>query len=153
MPSINKIRYEGIEYDILGEELADLEEDTNQLKEDIDNLDKYDDVTNIIKITSTSTTLGDIATILNSVNTVGDHVFFDMSALGVMMYLCTIYIDTSEGVYKVFDLVSGRYAEGSYDASALLTMATAQANGINAERYLTDLFSQPAGTIILPFDS
>lgn len=38
MPSINKISYEGIEYDILGEELADLEADTTALKEDFDDL-------------------------------------------------------------------------------------------------------------------
>ena len=30
-------------------------------------------------------------------------------------------------------------------------VATAQANGLNTEQYLTQLFSQPAGTIILPF--
>lgn len=38
-------------------------------------------------------------------------------------------------------------------ASAVLysIVATAQANGIDTERYLTDLFSHPAGTIILPF--
>ena len=134
------------------EQIATNTQDITQLKEDIDNLDKYDDVTNIIKITSTSTTLGDIATILNSVNTVGDHVFFDMSALGVMMYLCTIYIDTSEGVYKVFDLVSGRYAEGSYDASALLTMATAQANGLAVQSqidYLQEEIDELGGKSVL----
>ena len=26
-----------------------------------------------------------------------------------------------------------------------------QANGLNTEQYLTELFSQPAGTILLPF--
>ena len=30
-------------------------------------------------------------------------------------------------------------------------VATAQANGLNTEQYLTELFSQPAGTIIMPF--
>ena len=90
----------------------------------------YDDIVNIIKIDDVSTTLGDVATTLNSVNTAGDHIFFDMSSLGVMMYLCTIFIDTTNNQYKVFDLVSGRYAEGVYDASMLLTMATAQANGL-----------------------
>ena len=38
MPSINKIRYGGIDYDILGEELADLEEETTALKEDYANI-------------------------------------------------------------------------------------------------------------------
>lgn len=41
----------------------------------------------------------------------------------------------------------------SWTAILYSILATAQANGIDAERYLTDLFSQPAGTIILPFDS
>ncbi len=31
--------------------------------------------------------------------------------------------------------------------------ATAQANGLNTEQYLTELFSQPAGTILLPFNT
>ena len=99
----------------------------------------YDDTCRIIKIDSTSTTLGDVATTLNAVNTAGDHVFFDMSALGVMMYLCTIFIDTANNVYKVFDLVSGRYAEGTYDATMLLTMATAQANGLAVQSQIDHL--------------
>lgn len=41
----------------------------------------------------------------------------------------------------------------SWTAILYSILATAQANGIDAERCLTDLFSQPAGTIILPFDS
>ena len=38
-------------------------------------------------------------------------------------------------------------------ASAVLysIAATAQANGIDTEQYLTELFSHPAGTILLPF--
>ena len=32
-------------------------------------------------------------------------------------------------------------------------VATAQANGLDIEQYLTELFSQPAGTIILPFNT
>ena len=109
---------------------AQIDTNTADISEIKAALTKYDDIARIIKITSTTTTLGDIATILGQVNTVGDHIFFDMSALGVMMYLCTIYIDTANNVYKVFDLVSGRYAEGTYDATILLTMATAQANGL-----------------------
>lgn len=124
-------------------------DEITELKQD---LEKYDDLCRIIKITDTSTTLGDIATTLNSVNTIGDHVFFDMSALGVMMYLCTIYIDTSEGVYKVFDLVSGRYAEGSYSSTMLLTMATAQANGLAVQSqidYLQDEIDELGGKSVL----
>lgn len=116
----------------VGDEITNLKAD----------LSKYDDLCRIIKITSVGTTLGDIATILNTVNAAGDHVFFDMSALGVMMYLCTIYIDTTEGVYKVFDLVSGRYAEGSYSSTMLLTMATAQANGLAVQSQIDMLQSE-----------
>lgn len=110
---------------------ADFEEVT--VAGELEEILKYDDLAKIIKITNVSTTLGDINTILNGaggVNPSGDHVFFDLSSLGVMMYLCTIFLDTANGVYKVFDLVSGRYAEGTYNASMLLTMATAQANGL-----------------------
>ena len=102
-------------------------------------INEYDDICKIISISDTTTTLGDVASILSSVNSDGDHVFFDMHALGVMMYLCTIFIDTSENVYKVFDLVSGRYAEGAYDASMLLTMATAQANGLAVQSQIDRL--------------
>ena len=31
-------------------------------------------------------------------------------------------------------------------------VAAAQANGLDTEQYLTDLFSQPAETLLLPFD-
>ena len=96
----------------------------------MDNIFKYNDICRIVKIANTGTTLGDIASQLNTINAIGDHVFFDLSQLGVMMYLCTIYIDTANNVYKVFDLVSGRYAEGTYSSTMLLTMATAQANGL-----------------------
>ncbi len=34
-----------------------------------------------------------------------------------------------------------------------LIIANAQANGIDTEQYLTELFSQPAGTISLPFNT
>lgn len=41
---------------------------------------------------------------------------------------------------------------GVLNAALYSIVATAQANGLDAERYLTDLFSQPAGTLLLPFD-
>jgi pyruvate/2-oxoglutarate dehydrogenase complex dihydrolipoamide acyltransferase (E2) component len=122
---------------------------------DIAEILKYDDLAKIIKITNVSTTLGDINTILNGaggVNPSGDHVFFDLSSLGVMMYLCTIFLDTANGVYKVFDLVSGRYAEGTYNASMLLTMATAQANGLAVQSqidYLQGEIDELGGKSIL----
>ena len=43
-------------------------------------------------------------------------------------------------------------ANGAKNSAALYSMiATAQANGLDAEQYLTNLFSQPAGTISLPW--
>ncbi len=45
-------------------------------------------------------------------------------------------------------------ANGANCSAALyLIVATAQANGLDAERYLTELFSKPAGSILLPFDT
>nr|WP_028520101.1 IS66 family transposase [Ruminococcus flavefaciens] len=45
-------------------------------------------------------------------------------------------------------------ANGAKCSAALYSIAaTAQANGLDAERYLTVLFSQPAGTILLPFNT
>ncbi len=45
-------------------------------------------------------------------------------------------------------------ANGAKCSAALYSiLATAQGNGLDTEQYLTDLFSQPAGTIILPLDT
>ena len=45
-------------------------------------------------------------------------------------------------------------ANGAKCSAALYSIvATAQANGLDAERFLTELFSRPAGTILLPFDT
>ena len=45
-------------------------------------------------------------------------------------------------------------ANGAKCSAALYSIvATAQANGMDAEQYLTELFSYPAGTIILPFNT
>ena len=43
-------------------------------------------------------------------------------------------------------------ANGAKASAALYSIvATAQANGLNTEQYLTELFTQPTGTILLPF--
>ena len=43
-------------------------------------------------------------------------------------------------------------ANGAKSSAALYSLiSTAQANGLDAEKYLTELFSKPAGTIILPW--
>ena len=43
-------------------------------------------------------------------------------------------------------------AHGATCSAALYSIvATAQANGLDTEKYLTELFSQPAGTVIMPW--
>ena len=45
-------------------------------------------------------------------------------------------------------------ANGAKASATLYSIiATAQANGLDVEKYLTELFSQPAGTILLPWDT
>ena len=88
-----------------------------QFKEDTD-LDKYDGLLNVINITSATTTMGDIVTQLASVNTNGDHVVFDVSALNAGMYLCTIYLGS--GYYRICDLVTGFEGTGFFSNSDLL---------------------------------
>ena len=76
---------------------------------------------------------------LNNINTAGDHVFFDVAALGAKMYLCTISIDTTANTYTIFDLVLGRTASGDYSADKLLTMAIAQATTIATQKQIDHL--------------
>jgi hypothetical protein len=43
-------------------------------------------------------------------------------------------------------------ANGARNSAALYSIiSTAQANGLDTEKYLTELFSRPAGTILLPW--
>ena len=81
-------------------------------------IDKYDDLLRVIKITNANTTMGDVQTTLDAVNTVGDHVVFDVSALDAGMYLCTIYIN--QGYYRIADLVTGFEGTGFFSTSDLL---------------------------------
>ena len=98
-----------------------------------------DNFTQAIKITSQNTTLGDISTQLNTINTNGEHVFFDVSALGASMYLCTIYINTTDNIFRIFDMVTNRISEGTYDATKLLSMAIANASGIATQSQIDHL--------------
>jgi len=100
------------------------------------------DFISIIKITDTAITLGDVNSILNGtggINPRGLHIMFDVGALGASMYLCTIYLDTTTNVYKIFDLVLGRVAEGTYDATKLLTMCIANADVIATQHQIDAL--------------
>lgn len=96
----------------------------------------------IVIISDASTTLGTIATQLNTINTNGEHVFFDVSALGASMYLCTIFIDTNENVYKIFDLVNQKLTQGTYDSTKLLTMAIANSDTIAGQTQIDSLQKQ-----------
>lgn len=90
-------------------------------------------------ITAPSTTLGDIKTILDTINAQGKHVFFDVSALGAGMYICTIEIDADNGIYGIMDSVRRRITEGTYDASKLLTIAIANADTIASQSQIDHL--------------
>ena len=52
------------------------------------------------------------------------------------------------------ELAFSNTANGAKASAVLYSIAaTAQANGVDTEQYLTELFSQPAGTIILPLNT
>ena len=95
-----------------------------------------------LKITNQGTTLGDIASQLNTINAAGEHVLFDVSALGASMYLCTIFIDTTNNVYRIFDMVVNRVSEGVYNSTTLLTMAIANADEIATQKQIDSLQTQ-----------
>lgn len=94
---------------------------------------KYDDLLNVIRITSANTTMGDIVTILGSVNSKGDHVVFDVAALDAGMYLCTIYIGS--GYYRIADLVTGFEGTGFFDANDKLADIIASGSQSTGNHY------------------
>ena len=72
----------------------------------------------VLKITDSTTTMGDISATLAEVNSNGEHVIFDVAALNAGMYLCTIYIGS--GYYRIADQVTGFVGTGFFSASDLL---------------------------------
>lgn len=94
---------------------AKLADDVSALKSAVN---KYDDLLYVIKITDPTTTMGDVSARLAEVNTAGDHVVFDVAALGAGMYLATIYIN--QGYYRIADLVTGFEGTGFYTSTDLL---------------------------------
>ena len=104
----------------------------------------YDDNTCVIVITDSTTTLGDVQTMLDSVNSKGDHVWLDVGALGANAFLCTIYIDQIDGVgtYKVTDLVKFRTHGGAYSATLLLTEVLAEAHDVATRAEIDSLQAQ-----------
>lgn len=93
--------------------------DYKGLKEFKEKLYKYDDLQRIVKITDANTTMGEVSALLNTVNTAGDHVLIDVSALNAGMYLCTIYINSD--YYRIYDLVTGYEGTGFWSDSTKLT--------------------------------
>ena len=91
----------------------------NHMEDGIGAVNKYDDTLNVIKITDPATTMGDIVNTLNQVNTIGNHVVFDVAALNAGMYLCTIYIGA--GYYRIADLVTGFEGTGFFANSDVLS--------------------------------
>ena len=106
--------------------------------------DKHDGLMNVIKITDPTTTMGDVQTILDEVNTNGENVVFDVSALGANAYNCMIFINQTDGVgnYKVNDLVKFRTYGGSYDASLLLSTVLAEAYDVATRAEIDSLQEQ-----------
>lgn len=92
-----------------------LADDITDLKSAVN---KYDDLLYVIKITDPTITMGDVSAQLTEVNTAGDHVVFDVAALGAGMYLATIYIN--HGYYRIADLVKGFEGTGFYTSTDLL---------------------------------
>lgn len=88
-------------------------------------------------------------------------------ALNEKEYLCTflqdgnVPIDNNRAENAIRPFTVGRKnwlfsntAKGARCSAVLYSIiSTAQANGMDVEKYLTELFSQPAGTILLPWNN
>ena len=74
----------------------------------------------VYPLTDTSVTMGQMETILNGVNSAGDHVIFDTASLRTSMYACTIYLDQDNKFYRIADMVTGFEKTGFYKSTDLL---------------------------------
>lgn len=102
-----------------------------------------DDLIRAIKITDSNTTMAQIRDLLGQINVIGHHVMFDVSALNVGSYLCTIFIDGDK--VKIHDVVTASVMQAQYDGTKKLTaLLTDLADIVTAE--LTQL---PDGTYSL----
>lgn len=84
----------------------------------------------IVKLTDADATLAELAEMLAEINADGEHVFFDVAALGYPLYLCTIAVSYSGAAptdYRLSDLVTGRVSAGAYAASKTLAEILAAA--------------------------
>ena len=90
----------------------------DSLAETLEDYTKYDDILRVVKITDATTTMSDMVTFLNTINSVGDHVVFDVAGLNAGMYLCTIYL--GNGYYRIADMVTGFEGTGFFSSTDLL---------------------------------
>ena len=102
-----------------------------------------DDLIRTIKITDPLTTVADVNSTLSSINVIGHHVFFDVSALNAGAYLCSVYL-TNE-VMRVFDLVTQTSVSLPYDGTMLLTTLLGRLSNVATEELLR-LFPAPMTT-------
>lgn len=91
----------------------------NELVQDYANINQ-DDLIRTLNITSTIMTLSDMNDELNAINNIGHHVLFDVSALNADMYLCSIFIDVTNDLVRISDIVSGKKYVGSYETTKTL---------------------------------
>lgn len=82
----------------------------------------------VIKVTDNTTTLADIASLLQEINTLGDYVMFDVSSITHAMYLTTIFINGN--YYRIYDSVTGRTASGTSTTSLSETLVSVIEGGI-----------------------
>lgn len=82
-----------------------------------------------LALTDGTETMAAIKTRIDTINTAGKHVFFDTSAIPVTnpLYLCTIYIDTDEGIVRLQDQVTGKQYIGAYVATQTIAQVLAKA--------------------------
>ena len=94
----------------------------------------------IVRITDDQMTFGDVKAILDQINDLGQHVLFDVSALGTGAYLCAIFI--SGLPYKLFDIVSGKIATGVYDAEEPIVNILTATKDVATKDQINDLQAQ-----------
>ena len=100
---------------------------------ELGDLDDVHTLLKVIKITDATTTMGDIQVMLDTINTNGDHVVFDVASLNAGMYLCTIYMGS--GYYRIADMVTGFVGTGFWHSSDLLKDVIASGATTSGKHY------------------
>lgn len=102
--------------------------------------DNVTDKLQIVRITDEEMTFGEVKAILDKINSIGNHVLFDVSALGAGAYLCAIFI--SGLPYKLFDIVSGKLATGVYDPEEPIINILTATKDVATKDQINDLQAQ-----------